>query len=109
MDGAEGVIQGRVTDRWELLTSYTFLHSGGALNDAHYVNPEVDRLLDTARLAGSVSERKPLYDQLQSIVAEDLPIIYLFHRSYIWGLSRSVQGFTPVPDGLIRVVDLTKS
>jgi peptide/nickel transport system substrate-binding protein len=89
--------------------SYTFLHSGGALNDGHYANPEVDRLLDAARLAGTAAERKPLYDQLQSIVAEDLPIIYLFHRSYIWGLSRSVQGFTPVPDGLIRLVDLTKS
>jgi catecholate siderophore receptor len=27
VDGAEGVIQGRITDRWELLTSYTFMHS----------------------------------------------------------------------------------
>ncbi|MBB6145973.1 catecholate siderophore receptor [Silvibacterium bohemicum] len=27
VDGAEGVIQGRLTDRWELLTSYTFMHS----------------------------------------------------------------------------------
>jgi catecholate siderophore receptor len=27
VDGAEGVIQGRLTDRWELLSSYTFMHS----------------------------------------------------------------------------------
>jgi catecholate siderophore receptor len=27
VDGAEAVIQGRLTDRWELLSSYTFLHS----------------------------------------------------------------------------------
>ncbi|MGC2162049.1 MAG: TonB-dependent siderophore receptor [Silvibacterium sp.] len=27
VDGAEGVIQGHLTDRWELLSSYTFLHS----------------------------------------------------------------------------------
>lgn len=27
VDGAEGVIQGRLTDRWEILSSYTFLHS----------------------------------------------------------------------------------
>jgi catecholate siderophore receptor len=27
VNGAEGVIQGHVTDRWELLSSYTFLHS----------------------------------------------------------------------------------
>jgi catecholate siderophore receptor len=27
VDGAEGVIQGHLTDRWEILSSYTFLHS----------------------------------------------------------------------------------
>lgn len=27
VDGAEGVIQGNLTDRWEILSSYTFLHS----------------------------------------------------------------------------------
>jgi catecholate siderophore receptor len=27
VSGAEGVIQGRLTDRWEILSSYTFLHS----------------------------------------------------------------------------------
>lgn len=27
VDGAEGELQGRLTDRWEILSSYTFLHS----------------------------------------------------------------------------------
>lgn len=27
VDGAEGVIQGNLTDRWEILSSYTFMHS----------------------------------------------------------------------------------
>jgi len=27
VDGAEGVVQGHLTDRWELLSSYTFMHS----------------------------------------------------------------------------------
>jgi catecholate siderophore receptor len=27
VDGAEGVIQGHLSDRWEILSSYTFLHS----------------------------------------------------------------------------------
>jgi len=27
VDGAEGVVQGHLTDRWEILSSYTFLHS----------------------------------------------------------------------------------
>ncbi len=27
VDGAEGAVQGHITDRWELLSSYTFMHS----------------------------------------------------------------------------------
>lgn len=27
VDGAEGVVQGHLTDRWEILSSYTFMHS----------------------------------------------------------------------------------
>ncbi|MGB8839600.1 MAG: ABC transporter substrate-binding protein [Aliidongia sp.] len=89
--------------------AYSFLHSGGALNDGHYENAEVDRLLDDARAAASPVERKTLYDRMQTITARDLPLIYLYHRAVIWGLSKSVHGFVPVPDGLIRVIDLAKS
>jgi peptide/nickel transport system substrate-binding protein len=89
--------------------TYTFLHSGAALNDGHYANPEVDRLLDQARLVEQPAERKKLYDRITEITAEDLPIIYLYHRSWIWGFSKNLQGFSPVPDGLIRVIDLGKS
>ena len=89
--------------------AYSFLHSGGALNDAHYANAEVDGLLDAARLAPSPAERKPLYDKIQAITAEDLPIIYLYHRAWIWGFAKTLHGFTPVPDGLIRIIDLAKS
>jgi peptide/nickel transport system substrate-binding protein len=66
-------------------------------------------LLDDARLAAAPAERKALYDQMQAITARDLPLIYLYHRAVIWGLSKSVHGFVPVPDGLIRVIDLAKS
>lgn len=39
VDGVEGVIQGRLTDRWEILSSYTFLHSevvNSAVTHANY-------------------------------------------------------------------------
>jgi peptide/nickel transport system substrate-binding protein len=88
---------------------WSFLHSGGALNDGHYQSAEVDRLLDTARQAPTTAARKALYDQTQAITAADLPVIYLYHRAVIWGLSKTVHGFVPVPDGLIRVIDLGKS
>jgi len=89
--------------------TYSFLHSGGALNDSHYANAEIDKLLDEARAAASPAERKILYNRVQELEAQDLPIIYLTHRSWSWGFTKSLHGFTPVPDGLIRVVDLGKS
>jgi catecholate siderophore receptor len=39
VDGAEGVIQGHLTDRWEIVTSYTFLHSetvNSAITEKNY-------------------------------------------------------------------------
>jgi peptide/nickel transport system substrate-binding protein len=39
--------------------------------------------------------------------AKDEPIIYLFHRKWIHAYSPKLSGFTPIPDGLVRVKGLT--
>jgi peptide/nickel transport system substrate-binding protein len=88
--------------------SYSFLHSGAALNDGHYANTDVDRLLDEARTAGSVAARKAAYDQIQAITARDLPLIYLYHPRWLWAFTKRLKGFVPTPDGIIRVTDLIK-
>jgi peptide/nickel transport system substrate-binding protein len=89
--------------------SYSFLHTGGALNDGHYSTPEVDQLLDQARSASSDAARKALYDKVQAITATDLPIIYLSHAKLLWAFTKKLGGFVPTPDGIIRVTDLSKS
>ncbi|HVJ55621.1 MAG TPA: ABC transporter substrate-binding protein [Aliidongia sp.] len=88
--------------------SYIFLHSGGPLNDSHYLNPEVDQLLDQARALVADEARKPLYAKVQALESQDLPIIYLYHPEYLWAFGKQVKGFAPAPDGVIRVTDLTK-
>jgi peptide/nickel transport system substrate-binding protein len=32
-------------------------------------------------------------------------MIYLYHQNWLYGLSAKLTGFTPVPDGLIRLRD----
>ncbi len=88
--------------------AYIFLHSNTPLNDGHYSNPEVDDLLDRARALGSEAERKPLYDKVQEIAARDLPIIYLYHPENLWAFAKTVHGFQPSADGVIRIADVTK-
>jgi hypothetical protein len=39
-------------------------------------------------------------------VSEDLPIIYLYAPTNIAGMSRHVQGFTFLSDGLYRLQDV---
>ncbi|GGB20598.1 ABC transporter substrate-binding protein [Allosediminivita pacifica] len=82
---------------------HQFMTTGGGINDSGYSNPEVDELLNNARTTTDTAERKQYYDQARDILVEDLPIIYLYHQTWIWGLRDAVSGFTPYPDGMIRL------
>jgi peptide/nickel transport system substrate-binding protein len=87
--------------------TWTFIHSRGPSNDGRYANPEVDRLLDAARLEQDPARRRDLYAQIYAIaIRQDRSRIYLWHRKNIVAHSTRVTGFTAVADGLIRVQGL---
>ncbi len=82
---------------------YSFYVCGGGLNDNHFCNPEVDKILADTRLTTDVAARKALYEKFDAIVLDDLPIIYLYFEKWIWGTPAKLQGFVPYPDGMIRL------
>ena len=86
---------------------YGFLHSGMALNDGHYANPVVDQALDTARTLTDPAARIAQYAKVMRQEHKDLPIIYVYNPVNIVGMSARLQGFRPVPDGLIRLQGLS--
>ncbi len=87
--------------------SWTFIHSRGPQNDGRYSNPEVDRLLDAARVEADPAKRRDLYAQIWAIaIRQDRSRIYLWHRKNIVAHTARLSGFTAVPDGLIRVQGL---
>jgi peptide/nickel transport system substrate-binding protein len=88
---------------------YDFLVTGGSQNDSRFSNPEVDKLLNAARAEMDEGKRKAIYDEVMKIVHEEVPYIYLYHEHNVFGISKSVQGFEYVPDGLIRTAELSKS
>lgn len=56
--------------------------------NANYSNPEVDRLLDAARVETDQAKRRALYSQVQKIVVRDVPILILtFKSEYVVGSS----------------------
>ncbi len=62
---------------------------------------DIDDLLNKSRTAGDLVERKKAYDQVAAVVLKDRPIVYLFHRHWLWAYSSKLSGFRTVPDGLV--------
>lgn len=88
---------------------YAFLHTDGTFNQGHYSNAEVDNLLDQARTENDVAQRRATYAKMWNQVAADDPIIYLWTPQNIVGMSKQIQGFRPVPDGMIRLQGLSRA
>lgn len=87
---------------------HQFIHSKGSQNDGRYNNPKVDELLDKARTVYDQAERKKLYDQVQDIMLDEVPLIYLYNQPWIFAMRANVEGFALSPDGMIRLTGLKK-
>jgi len=82
---------------------YNFKTCRGSLNVGRYCNAQVDALLDQARTVADMTARKALYDQVETILQDELPAFYLYYQPLPFALSNKVQGFVPVADGMIRL------
>ena len=89
--------------------TYQFLHTGQGNNASHYSNPMVDKLLDEGRSSEDPAKRKAIYDQMWPELRKDLPLTYLWTARNIVGMSAKLQGYRPVPDGMIRIQGMEMS
>lgn len=79
-----------------------FLACDGFQNWGKYCNARFDDTLNQARAATDPMHRQELYRQAASIYVADRPLIFLFHMTWLYAHTAKLNGFTPVPDGLIR-------
>lgn len=84
---------------------YSQHHSSGASNAQGYANPEVDELLDAARIETDAEARKDLYAKAATIIADDASYIYLYNPSVIQAWSPSLSGYDARADRAIRFRD----
>jgi len=85
---------------------YSFDACKQPLNYAGYCKTDVDEILTRSRTAREKAERQKAYDQLAAIALKDRPIVYLFHRHWLWAFTTKLSGFRTIPDGLVRVQGL---
>ena len=76
------------------------------LNYAGYCSAETDALLNQSRSQRDPAERKKTYEQIAAQVLKARPIIYLYHRNWLWAYNPKLSGVRQIPDGLLRVTGL---
>ncbi len=79
--------------------TYPFFHSTGSWNlrTFLYKNPEVDAVLEKARLTGKPEEQKPLYLTMQKYMVDDPPGYMAYAINFICAYRTAVQGVETHP------------
>ena len=47
-----------------------------------------------------------MFEQIAARVLKERPIIYLYHRNWLWAYNAKLSGVRSLPDGLLRVTGL---
>lgn len=82
---------------------YSYFVTDGGNNRAGYSNTEVDELLNAARATSDNEERKQIYAEACTIIAEEAPMIFVRFpaQNKVW--QPAMQGYVHVPDGMMRL------
>src|SRR6185503_16216207 len=76
---------------------------GAPQNMGKYCSKEVDSLHEQARAVTDPAKRKEIYEKLAAKFLADGWILYLYHPQYLIAHTNRLEGFKPMPDGLLRV------
>jgi peptide/nickel transport system substrate-binding protein len=88
--------------------TYQFLRTtpGTSFNWSGVSNPQMDALLDRTREISNQAERRKLYGELTKLLQDELPMIFIVHPIEPKAFSPKVQGYEPIPDGMMRFKDV---
>lgn len=81
----------------------------GGFNSGYYSNPEVDALLEEARTSTDQDRRAELYREMQAIVQEDAPWVFVANWVQNAVTSDRVEGFALEPSFLLLLHDVVKN
>jgi peptide/nickel transport system substrate-binding protein len=85
---------------------HSFVSCRGPLNYGKFCDQAIDTLIERSRQTSDVAERMRLFEQVAQKTLREGPVMYLFHRKWLYAHDQRVTGFRAVPDGLIRLQDV---
>lgn len=68
-------------------------------NRGFYSNKKLDLLLEQGRSTIDLAKRKIIYNEIQQIVANELPYVFLWHEENFAAFSKNLNGFEIYADG----------
>ena len=81
---------------------YNQMRGKGSLNESRYANPQVDDLLDKARVSSDQNERKTLYQQAQKQIVDDAPFVFYSFGLALLVTRPNVRGTKVYADQIMR-------
>jgi peptide/nickel transport system substrate-binding protein len=85
---------------------YSHLVCKQPLNYTGFCNADFDKDINASRGESDPAKRAKLFEHAEAIEAKERPIIYLYHRDWLWAYTAKLSGFAKVPDGLMRLQNL---
>ena len=85
---------------------YNFVVCKQPQNYSGYCKPEVDALINQSRATLDPAVRQKLFDQVAAQLVKDRPLIYMYHRNWLWVGVAKLAGQRSIPDGLLRLQGL---
>jgi peptide/nickel transport system substrate-binding protein len=70
------------------------------LNSVGYINKDVEKLFEEGGATYDTKVRKEKYGQVQKIIADDAPYIFLFYNKSWSGQNNRIKGIDPTPLGI---------
>ncbi|MGF1562752.1 MAG: ABC transporter substrate-binding protein [Geminicoccaceae bacterium] len=80
----------------------------GGFNSGYYSNPKVDELLDAARAETDRDKRAALYQEMQTLVHDDAPWVFVANWKQNAVTAASVEGFSLQPSFFLILKDVAK-
>jgi peptide/nickel transport system substrate-binding protein len=93
---------GSGTDPDQFVVWHSSQRGPDQMNRTGYANAEVDRLLELGRSSCVQAERVQYYHRIQQILAEDLPMIFLYTADAMPVVTARVRGVQPAPAGILH-------
>ncbi len=82
---------------------FSFYGCKQPLNYSGECRPLWDDLLNRSRNTLDTSGRIKVFATLAAEAAQEIPIVYLYHRNWLWAHNKKLTGLKTIPDGLVRV------